>query len=583
VVVQTASAAWVYATKTIDVTLNLTINGTARQMLYRGVGSESRLQARALAEGLYQPLAVALAGCVLALTADSLTIRSMAGVAIAGCIVWALVARSAWSRYVAGLLELLKAARFGPGADSFAHHEREIHKYVMDALNEGSPQQVRYLATVLPHVLPLATHGDAEVRRVVVRAAATGELRADARWMRERLKDDSPGVRGYAAAALVNSSRAADVNEGLAELDRLIASESSPERLAAAEAIGEIRRRDNTADVLTTRLQQLLLSPEEEVLEAALQSCLVRPDPALIPAILPLLMRRHLAADAADALVAVGPRAIQPVASFVRSTGGSLRAEILKKLARAMGRKGDAGSFALVRRMLDVLGPEDRGPVYQALGDIARRHPRTSMVTALDEMVLAETREAGERLSSLRGLGAAQATQLVRSALSDVVRCHVRHVFLLLDARVPEVNMMAVHATFVQGTREGRSQVLELLHNVVPGTLENPCVDLLGALDGEEEGEPDDTASVLTALFDPQVSDWVTAGALYAAAELGVPLHGLSAHRFLTHPDPIVREMALSALARLGSGGTVVEERHSLIADPDRNRREIARTLGSTC
>ena len=82
------SAGWVFATKAIDITLTTTVNGTARQLLYRGIRTESRLTARALADGLYLPLAIGLAGAGLAAMSQSISIQSAAVAGAVGCVIW---------------------------------------------------------------------------------------------------------------------------------------------------------------------------------------------------------------------------------------------------------------------------------------------------------------------------------------------------------------------------------------------------------------------------------------------------------------------------------------------------------------
>jgi len=107
------SAAWVFVTKALDVTLTTTVNGTTRQLLYRGIRRESRLTARALADGLFLPLAIGAAGAGLAALSGSISLRGAAVAAAAGCVVWFVIARMAHGAYIAGLIDSLKARQFG--------------------------------------------------------------------------------------------------------------------------------------------------------------------------------------------------------------------------------------------------------------------------------------------------------------------------------------------------------------------------------------------------------------------------------------------------------------------------------------
>ncbi len=573
-VLQTVSAGWVYATKTLDITLTLTVNGTARQMLYRGIRSESRLQARALAEGLYPPAAVAIAGSILAFTIDSLTIRIIAGITIAGCVVWLLVARAAYASYVAGLLSSLRAARLEADDRAFAAREPAVRRYVMDTMTSGTNEEVKYLAAVLPNVLPLAEHPDPEVRWTVVRAAAAGEFPTEKHWFRAKLSDSDPRVRAFAAAGLINSGSGAAATEGKAHLEELAASESVAERLAAAEGLGEVRKGG-----VTSLLETLLHSREQEVLEAALEACPAHADPALIPAILPLLTTRRVAAEASDALVAIGASAIVPVARFLRKSSRLHRAEAVKKLARALGRHGDFAALPLLDRLFRMVGPEDREPLFQAWADLVRGRKSAGDSEAIQVLVLSEAREAMARLTALRQLGCSPASQLLRVALTYVATCHIHHAFILLDVLTREVDMIALYASFIRGSRESRSQVVELLHNVLPESLQSPLLEALGEVEREPEDEGSDERRIVALTLEERASEWVAAGALYAASRLDIRPRRQDMTRFLRHPNPIVRETALAAITRDADRAAFLEDTRSLTIDADATVRKLAKSF----
>jgi ATP/ADP translocase/HEAT repeat protein len=573
-ILKTASASWVYAAKMLDITLTLTVNGAARQMLYRGIRSESRLQARALAEGLYQPLAVATAGTILAFTVDSLTVRIMAAITVVASLLWILLARTAYVSYVSGLLSSLRAARFDADDAPFALHERAVKKYVMDALTSASDEQVKYLAAVIPHVLPMAEHVNPEVRWTVVQAAAAGEFSATEKWLRARLTDPHPRVRAFAAAALINTGIDDATASGQATLKELVVSRSAADRQAAAEGLGEIRRRG-----FTPLLQRLLEGSREEVIEPALKAARTHPDPVLIPVIVPFLAKRQLAASASDALESIGTPAIRPVAMFLRKMPRGQRANAVKKLAGAVARHGDAAGLRLLERMLDLVGPEDQAAVFQAYADMARRQSHKHVVGEIDELISGEIRNAFARLETLRELGSSSATQLLRDALTHLVRCHLRHAFILLDTRVKKVDMMSLHSAFIRGSRERRSQVVELLHNVLPEVFETPIIDMLSEVVAKPSDEGADPRAAIARVLEKPPSDWTIAGALYAVSILKLTERNQEVRQFLEHPDPIVRQTALAALSQIEDHPTFIRDSHPLTRDFDDTVRRLAISL----
>lgn len=615
-ILQTASTGWVYATKALDITLTLTVTGIARQMLYRGVRRESRLQARALAEGIYQPLAVATAGCILAFVVDSLTVRLAAGITIAACLVWILVARSAYSTYISGLLGSFRARRFAADDQPLALREPAVEAYVRNVLASAPDEEVIYLAGVLPElgnfggtpelrsalaredsrvkvamvdyvrengapadllaVRALAADADPDVRWAAVRAVTTtGGAPIAEGWLRERLTDLEPRVRATAAAGLINSGTEAAAADGVSTLEQMVLSASRLDRRAAAEALGDLG-----GGSITPLLARLLLSTEREVLESTLEACRSHPDPVLLPGILPLLERRPLAAVASDALVALGPAVVESVAASLRQSAPVPRAETVKKLAGAVARSGDAAALPFLKGMLLLVGIEDQAAVFQAYGDLIKRQLSSKpFLRDIDALITAEAGAAMARTDEIRALSGSAATDLLRLVLTDLANCHLRHAFILLDVRFKGVDLISLHSAFAHGARESRSQVVEFLDNVLPKNLRQPLLDVLADADLRPADEAADLRAAVAGKLKENASDWVTAGALHAAALLRIGSSRGDIRRLLAHSNPVVRETALSALERLEDRSLFLEACLPLTRDTDDTVRELAITL----
>src|SRR5438445_251016 len=161
------SAGWVFATKALDITLTTTVNGTARQLLYRGIRRESRLTARALADGLYLPFAIGLAGAGLAAVSGSISIRSAAAAGAVGCVIWLLLARRAHTAYVSGLIDSLKERQFGFSGETLFSRNPALEAWLRDAFGSASDEDLIYLATVLPQLGRLV--GPAQLKTALAR------------------------------------------------------------------------------------------------------------------------------------------------------------------------------------------------------------------------------------------------------------------------------------------------------------------------------------------------------------------------------------------------------------------------------
>lgn len=614
----TGAAGWVFGTKALDITMTLTLNGTSRQMLYRGIRSESRMPARALAEGLYQPLAIGLAGSVLVLAPSAVTVRAAAAASILGCAVWLLLARGTHNSYVSGLLDSLRARRYEADIEPFAAREPALDAYVRETLASAPDEEVIYLAAVLPQlgdftgtrelrqaldrgnprvkvaildylreqggprespvVLGLTRHADPEVRRTAIRSAARG-TGTGIDWLLERLTDGDSRVRAAAAAALVNTGLPDAVAAGRSALERMAGSRDPRERAASAEGLGDTRRND-----LTPLFVRLLDDADEEVLVAALEACRSHPDPELVPGILPHLERAALAAAASDALVAVGPAALGPLMSAPEALAERPSSAAALSLPPILARIGDPEALPLLERLLSRAGPEDRTFVARSFAQLARkRYPTAPSPEESDRLVLREVRSAEARLRARHALGSIAATRLARDAVEDLLRAHLLNAFLLLDVRVQDVDMMALHSSLTRGSREKRSQALEVLHNVLPEAVKTPLLEVLGQADLRDADSASGSAAQVESLLEDRESEWIVAGALYAAAEMRLGSCGAGARRLLRHSSPVVRETALFALSRLEGRETFLEVCASLAEDPDEAVRKTALSLRGSC
>jgi ATP:ADP antiporter, AAA family len=586
------SAGWVFATKALDITLTTTVNGTARQLLYRGIRRESRLTARALADGLYLPLAIGLAGAGLAAVSGSISIQATAAAAAVGCVIWMVLARRAHAAYVSGLIDSLKARQFGFSEETLFSRNPALEAWLRDAFGSASDEELIYLATVLPQLgrlvgpaqlkaalardnpkvkvailqslgtgrfkegpalaRSLSRHSDPEVRRAAILAASDSTARlAELEWLEDGLEDPEPRVRAAAAAGFANAADEEARALGRVHLNGMVYSDQPEFRAAAAEAfehvedIGPIDR-----EFRTRLLVHLLEDRDVSVVLAALETIRSRQDSALALPVLSLLAQPVLAGAASDALVEIGPAVIDPVLSLFDGPADGRHDAVLANVPQVLERIGDPRGLAIITRMLTTRDPEERTAVFQSYVQLlAREGAVEAHNEEIDALVAEECVAAATRLASLRRLGNDPAVRLARDAVSDLVACHVRNAFILLASRIKNVDLMVLHRQITSGRSEERSNALELLENVLPTGSRAP---LLGVLEpGAEDGEAEPAAEVLELLSDHD-SEWIVAGAAWAAAELTLVSSADRLEALKDHESPVVRETALFALERFG-------------------------------
>ncbi len=585
------SAGWVFVTKALDITLTTTVNGTARQLLYRGIRRESRLTARALADGLYLPLAIGLAGAGLAALSRSVSISAAAAACAVGCLIWLLLARLAHAKYVAGLIDSLKARRFGFSEESLFSRSPALKAWLRDAFGSASDDDVIYLATVWPQlgrlVRPeqlkaalardnpkvkiailqslraaelkegpalarsLVDHADPEVRSAAILAAADSTASLEGLdWLEHALTDSEPHVRGSAAAVYANAADEEARALGREYLRAMVSSDRPEFREAAAEALHHVHDvRASERELRTQLLERLLHDDQGSVVLSTLDTIKSSGDSELAPAIFSLLSQPTLAAAASDALVGMGPALIDAVLPFVHAPE-PLPDAVLVSVAQILERIGDPRGLTLITRILESRVPEERTAVLRSYVQLlGRLRAAEAHYPEIDALLREECLAATTRRSTIRRLGHDPAVRLASDAVSDLVACRVTNVFVLLSARVANVDMMVVHRQITSGTDEERSNALELLENVLPGWIREL---LLGVLETEGEDEPAAPEAEVLELLSDRESEWIVAGAAWAAGDLALFSSTNRLESLKDHESPVVRETALFALGRLG-------------------------------
>lgn len=575
------SAGWVFVTKALDITLTTTVNGTTRQLLYRGIRRESRLTARALADGLFLPLAIGTAGAGLALFSGSISLTGAAIAAAAGCLVWFIAARIAHSAYVAGLIESLKARQFGSSNEELFLRGGALRTWLSDAFGSASDDDLIYLASVLPQlgrlVRPeqleaalardnpkvkvailqsltaagvkngpaiarsLLHHPDAEVRRAAIFASGDPSAVADA------FTDADAQVRAAAAAVFANAKDPKSRSFGREQLSAFAADEDPAFRSAAAEAF---EHGAGTEFEFRTRiLDQLLADSDVSVVLAALETIRTRRDSSLVNAVLPLLGRPVVAGAASDALAAMGPGVIDAVLPLLEPPRTPRHDAIIANIPPVLERIGDPRGLAVIDKLLTV-APEERTAVFKAfvrlLGDERVADARHEMIDAL---VAVECAAAKTRLSTVQRLGDGEGVRAARDAVSDLAACHVRNAFILLSSPVPDLDMLVLDQQITSGTAEKRSNAIELLENVLPKDLRELVLAVFEITAENGGAKPEQEVPNLLSDRD---SEWVVAGAAWAAAELSLVSCSEQLESLKHHESAVVRETAVYALERLG-------------------------------
>ena len=590
-----------------------TIDTAALQILYLGIRKRTRSQARAFVDGICKPLAMAAASAALIATTGLFPVSRLAAGAAVASACWLFMSRRNHASYVSALVDSLGARRLdlSEGRSSFRDHAFEPH--LRETLIRGTDDEVAYLLDLLPDleqvdwtaesralltrsassikiaalnylrdrgseedVQAISAHTDhpaPEVRTAAVRATAALGGYAAAAPLERCLEDPDPAVRAAAAAGLLDH-RSADGNAAPAPMiSALLASRDPDDRVAMADALSHTR-----GERAIPALTRLLEDSEDVVRRAALRACRLRAAASLIPAIVPLLADPSTAEDAAETLAALGPEVLSHLVLHLSPESSGEPFAGADRIPAILARVGDLAALPALRR---VLGSEDlhlRSEAVRAYCRLLRRVPSVRPYrTELDAAARQEISAAAERLATLQQIAPLPAAEILADALKEQHNRHLQNALLLLEVRMPDVDMNAIYHHLSEGTDEARADALEIIDNTLKSPLKAPLVSLLEPL-----GRPADVPaalSCLTRLLRSHDFDWMMAGALYAAAQNGLEEGIEPARGALRHPSPVVRETALYTLHRLGQAEARSEVRLRMARDPDPRVQRLVHSL----
>jgi HEAT repeat protein len=247
-----------------------------------------------------------------------------------------------------------------------------------------------------------------------LRRAAIGYLVTQgpqpAGFARRLLEGDDPVLRQYLLDALFDRPCEARTALTWSWIDARLKSGGRDDSLLAARALGAME-----GSAVAPRLLSLLTHPDAEIRRAALLSAARRPSPALLDALLPLLMDSEVGYEAHKAVAALGDPAVPGLEGLLGGKGGEgARTHAARALARiatpraldslmTLARSGDVslrhrGLQGLRRARLHTGGPVlSRSVVHRLfLRELRDYRQCLAPAAALEKSTATEVRLLGE-------------------------------------------------------------------------------------------------------------------------------------------------------------------------------------------
>jgi ATP/ADP translocase/HEAT repeat protein/CRP-like cAMP-binding protein len=439
------------------------------------------------------------------------------------------------------------------------HSSPAVRARVLRTL-EALPPEIA--ARALPAIERLLGDADADVRAGAVRAISAIRGPESAALLRHHLDDDDPRIVATAAAELMTSRSAADVEAARTALERLagdLGERAAPARVEAARALGSLSHA--TAQDL---LVPLIFDKHVDVAREAVRSAgrLGAGSFIFVPPLVSLLRHRALKNDARAVLVGYGEPVVDALAHFLKDESEQIwvRRHLPATLARLPAQR-------TLDLLIETLGDRDgflRYKAITALESIHRARPELPVRREpIEALTLAESLRYFNALTLhanlVSGDGFGANTLLVR-ALEEKQRRSRERVFRLLGLMYSPVDLRAAWFAIEHGKPAERASAAEYLDNLLNGVLRKRVMLMVDDMPIDERVRrtnllfrtrrrtPADTLAQLIHDEDQVIA----ACAVHLAAERGVTELNDDIEYVLAHRDPhdwYVFEAASWALA----------------------------------
>lgn len=500
--------------KLLDMSVGLSLDLSARTILYQPLPAKLRSQVQTIADGIVQPFTIGLTGIILlvlnAFFATSVLplMYTLFGVVI----VWAVLAYVLGQAYPQMLIRALARRRLSSvevsitDASSVAILKGQLHSphpgaviYSANLLEDLDPEalgealpdllqhpaeavrrdaldrmaRLKLTATVPLIQQHLAAETSLEVRGVAVKVLA---LLGGVEALPERLGyllDPALPLRRGAIVGLLQSGRMEGMLPASGQLFELIDSPHSADRILAAQILGEIGARSYYQPLL-----KLFPDPNPQVKRAALQAAGRLKYPSLWPAVIDCLRWPHVRSAAAAALVAGGQGTLLEIEGALADP--HLDRAVVIRLVQVCGRIRGKSAITLLLSQLERPDARVRVEVLRALsrcGYHAGLGP--AEVEAMQRRLECEIEYAVWLLASAIDCGEAAATALLQDAFADRIQLSRERLLFLLSFLYDSAVILRARLNLQQASAEKRAYALEVIDTLIPQALKVSILPLL--------------------------------------------------------------------------------------------------------
>ena len=596
----------VLLTNAFDQGLRFSIDKATYELLYLPIPPGRRVHVKGTIDIVINRVADGAGAVALGLVTQGFFIlpglgwglRGTAAVNLVTLSLWVMLALRVRREYVGTIRDSIRRHRIDTERGAAAAEERGAADMLREKLAAPDPAEVSYALDLIegqrsrtwaPALRPLLAHPDPGIRRralamlgdrdddrlgtlvpLMLRDPDVG-VRTEALLYLSRTSGIDPlrqirdlgdfedfSIRAGSAAFLAAPGPTQNLEAARMLLEAMASSQGaagSRDRLEAARVIGAIGEPQ-----LQDILEPLLADDDLQVARQAAGAAGRLREPALVPALLTALGRPELAEDAAEALARMGDAVVPQIARALADD--SLPVDVRRELPPVLLRIGSAAAeAALVGSLLEADGTV-RYRVIASLNKLRAVRPDIRIDPAVLELLLAAEIAGHYRSYQVLGplRGRLPGNDPVLEALRLSMEGELERIFRLMSLLFPHGGLHDAYVGLQSSSATIRGNALEFLENVLPAELRQVLVPLLDSQVTVEErirmaerivGAPLETTQQAVGTLLASEDPWLRSCAIHAVATLQLWSLAPELKRHESAGDPVVREAAAAALARM--------------------------------
>jgi len=587
------------ALKGCDQVLRYSLDKSTTELLWLPLPSKVKLQGKWFIDTVIWRLGDGLSGLTVLIFVSTLHVpaRQISWIALLLVSVWLVAVAAARKQYVATLKESISQHRVDVEQAEISVLDRSTTELLAGGLAASDPKDILYALSLFeverqravhPVVRSLLNHPSAEIRRKAIAILSESGDKTVQPDIERLVRDPDLHVRTEALLYLAHHAHVDPLELMQDESDfsdfsvssavvAFLARPGETQILEAAQQIlttmvgepgdGRQRHRVEAArllgelpDCFDPLLSNLLADPDSAVAREAIHSVGKLRKRRLVPELLDRLTNHELRAEAAKALGEFGDTIVGALRDHLGDS--SVAVEARREIPSIMVKIGTPAAASVLMENLMESDTTLRFRIISGLNKLQRLHPEIQTDTLMLETVLAAEILGHYRsyqiLDKLGTTGSGE--DPVTRALTESIRQELERIFRLLGLLYPHLDLHSAYVGLQSKSVSVYDNALEFLDNVLKPQLREMLVPLLdGKVTVAErarlahrlvhtriENQEQAVAALVTS-DDP----WLRSCGAYAIGSFGMKSLESNLIRCLNDADPLLRETARAAKARL--------------------------------